>query len=256
MSRISFIRLAGLIFLLSTGCRTHNDPVLLLVSREYDQRFIHWPGLDDPSVKMVSMYHAREDSLQYYLDQADGIIISGGPDVNPSLYGMGSEKGRCGPLDPHRDTMELEMIRHAMRDGTPLLCICRGHQILNVANGGTLIVDIPSDVGTGINHASGDHMVRVVSGSLLSEIVQTDCGLVNSGHHQAVATIAPGFRASAFSTDGIIEAIEPLDPKEHPFILGVQWHPETMIRTSESPFTSRLAEHFMSRVIEKHRRGP
>lgn len=141
------------------------------------------------------------------------------------------------------------MIRYAMENDIPLLCICRGHQILNVANLGSLIIDIPADFDTTILHRTdGKHMVRVVEATLLSEIVGAESGLVNSRHHQAVELIAPGFRASAFAPDGIIEAIEPVDPGGHPFILGLQWHPESLILESDSEFSLPIAIRFMKEV--------
>ena len=133
-----------------------------------------------------------------------------------------------------------------MENYIPLLGICRGHQILNVVNEGSLIIDIPSDFDTLVAHSKGHkHMVQVVEGTLLYEILGEDSGMVNTSHHQAVEILAPGFRASAYATDGLIEAIEPVDRTKHPFILGVQWHPESMIRESQSPFTVAIAKRFM-----------
>jgi putative glutamine amidotransferase len=181
---------------------------------------------------------------------ADGIIISGGPDVNPGIYGKAQEKDRCESIDNRRDSLELRMIKYAIENKIPLLGICRGHQILNVANKGSLIIDIPSDYDTTIIHRrGGDHMVKIVEGTLLSELITPDSGLVNSSHHQAVETLAPGYRATAFARDGIIEAIEPVEPDGHPFILGVQWHPETLIRESENhPFSLPILLRFVEEV--------
>ena len=117
------------------------------------------------------------------------------------------------------------------------------------------IIDIPSDYDTTIIHRKGgDHMVRIVEGTLLSALIDPDSGLVNSSHHQAVENLAPGYRATAFARDGIIEAIEPVDPDGHPFILGVQWHPETLIRESENhPFSLPILLRF---VEEAHKVSP
>jgi putative glutamine amidotransferase len=141
------------------------------------------------------------------------------------------------------------MIRYAMENHIPLLGICRGHQILNVANKGSLIIDIPSDYDTTIVHRGGDgHMVRIMEGSLLADLLP-DSGMVNSSHHQAVEVLAPGFQVTAMAPDGIIEAIEPVDRMSHPFILGVQWHPETLVRADENhPFSLPILQKFVEEV--------
>lgn len=239
--------------LLATSCKQCPDPPVILVSREYGNVMLNWLSRVDNTIERISMYTVSNDSINYFLEKADGIIISGGPDVNPALYGQGSELERCGPIDYRRDTLELKMISYAIDHDIPLLCICRGHQILNVAEGGSLIIDIPSDHDTIILHRQeGKHMVRVVEGTNLASIVGCDSGLVNSRHHQAVKTIAPGYLASAYASDGIIEAIEPAEPGGHPFILGLQWHPESMIRESDSPFTLPIAIRFMDAVDKKN----
>ncbi len=249
MFRKSVIRLLVLFFLYTPACQSPADKPIILVSREYDQRFIYWPALGQGNARMVDMYTLAEDSVDHYLSLASGIIISGGPDIDPAIYGKGSEAERCGNLDKRRDSLEMKMIRYAMVQKIPLLCICRGHQMLNAFSGGSLIVDIPADVESPIEHGKGSHhTVYVVDGTLLSSIVKLDSGRVNSSHHQAVESPAPGFRVSAFAPDGIIEAIEPVDTSGHPFILGVQWHPETMIRESQSPFTLAIARRFMQEV--------
>jgi len=244
-----------IIILLFTGsCQKHNQEPLILVSKESGNTFMNWLARDDNTIKRINMYNVSADSIAWYLSLSDGIIISGGPDINPEIYGKGSELERCGPIDHRRDTLELIMIRYAIENDIPLLCICRGHQILNAANKGTLIIDIPTDYDTIIAHRQeGKHMVDLVEGTLLSEIIGLDRGLINSRHHQALELVAPGFRASAFAPDGIIEAIEPVDRSEHPFILGLQWHPEYMIRESDSPFTLPIAHSFMEAVHANQR---
>lgn len=239
------------VLLLAVTCQSPAPKPVILVSKEYDNRFVNWLSKADSSIERINMYTVSRDSIGYYLSHAHGIIISGGPDVNPALYGRGSELDRCGPIDYRRDTLELDMIRFAMQNGIPLLCICRGHQILNVANRGSLIIDIPADYDTLISHRmEGLHMVHIVEGTLLSEIIDPDSGLINSRHHQAVERIAPGFRAAAFAPDGIIEAIEQVDPYGSSFILGLQWHPESMTDEPENPFSYPLAVQFMEKVHE------
>ena len=249
MFRKTIIQSLAVILLVAAACQSDPVPVVL-VSKDYDNRFAEWLPMAGRQCKPVNMYTVSADSIAYYLSMADGIIISGGPDVNPAIYGKASETDRCESIDDRRDSLELRMIRYAIEKKIPLLGICRGHQILNVANKGSLIIDIPSDYDTTIIHRKGgDHMVKIVEGTLLSDLIAPDSGLVNSSHHQAVENLAPGYRASAFARDGIIEAIEPVDPDGHPFILGVQWHPETLIRESENhPFSLPILLRFVEEV--------
>ena len=249
MLRKSVILSIAIFLLFGGACQENTQEPLILVSKEYGNTFMNWLARADNTIARINMNSISADSIDHFLSISDGIIISGGPDINPDIYGKGSALERCGPIDHRRDTLELRMIRYAMENNIPLLCICRGHQILNAANGGTLIIDIPTDHDTIIAHRQdGKHMVRVIEGSLLSDIIEQDSGMVNSRHHQAVEMLAPGFRVSALAPDGIIEAIELVDRTQHPFVLGIQWHPETMIRESDGPFSLPLAIQFMEAV--------
>jgi putative glutamine amidotransferase len=221
------------------------DPCVL-ISKEYTPNFRKWLSEADRRLDIVNMYLVRADSIEYYLERSDGIIISGGPDVNPSLYGKEDEIDKCEDIDYGRDTLEMRMIRYAMTSRVPLLGICRGHQILNVANGGTLIVDIPTDYDTVILHRGGTskHWVDIIKGTFLNEICQKEGGIVNSYHHQGVEKVASLFRAVAYAPDSLVEAIELADRSYHPFILGVQWHPEAMEYTDS--LSGPIAESFIS----------
>jgi putative glutamine amidotransferase len=249
MFRKYFLPFIAAILLPAGACQSDSSP-LVLVSKDYDNRFAEWLPMSGRECMTVNMYRVDADSIGYYLSRASGIIISGGPDVNPDLYGKAFETDRCEGIDNRRDSLELRMIRYAMENDIPLLGICRGHQILNVANEGSLIIDIPSDYDTTIVHRGGDgHMIRIMEGTLLADLVLPDSGMVNSSHHQAVETLAPGFHVSAVAPDGIIEAIEPITRDTHPFILGVQWHPETLVRVDEShPFSLPILKRFVEEV--------
>lgn len=162
---------------------------------------------------------------------SDGLLLIGGGDLEAATYGA-SDGGKLTFVSPERDRLELQYTRWSLQAGRPILGICRGIQSLNVAAGGTLIQDIPSEVVGAVNHAvsyqSGEgyaHSVQVVSGSLLAKALSCSGGTisVNSHHHQAVARLAAGFVVSASAPDGVIEAIEKSDAG---FIIGVQWHPE------------------------------
>lgn len=170
---------------------------------------------------------------------ADGLLLPGGDDVLPSLYGEAAHPS-FSAAEAGRDDYELELARRAVAANLPLLAICRGVQVLNVACGGSLVQHIPDQVGTLVNHVLREpphaiaHEVWVTSGTLLESLMRErlegDTCAVNSRHHQAPAALGQGLVASATAPDGVIEAIE--DPSKR-FCLGVQWHPENFYRTGE-----------------------
>ena len=157
----------------------------------------------------------------------DALILTGGNDVDPRLYGQMPGRGKEDP-DPERDHVEVSAVRASVSAGRPVLGICRGIQLLAAADGGSLIADLPS-AGYDFHCDEGRefepvHEISVDPGSIAHQAL-AGAGRVNSIHHQAVATIGRTLRASAWSSDGIIEAIEA------PGVLGVQWHPERLIRS-------------------------
>jgi len=169
------------------------------------------------------------------LDRLDGVLLCGGNDVDPSRFGESPAVG-LGEVNPKRDRLENYVIAEAYRRGMPLLAICRGVQMLNVALGGTLYQDIPTQylahTGTQpLSHASlADasnpmHDVRVVQSTLLHTLYGADALCVNSFHHQAIKSLSPRLQVAARSADGVVEAVY---DSTQPFVLGVQWHPERM----------------------------
>jgi len=169
-----------------------------------------------------------------------GVMLTGGDDVQPRLYTPRLSprlKKTVSPADPARDLSELILIQEVFRQRKPLLAICRGHQILNVALGGTLVVDIPKQRPEAFNHKRMDrkdkivHDVELERDSLLAHIFGRPVLGVNSTHHQAVARVARPFRVTAASADGIIEALElcRADRSLLPYLLSVQFHPERLI---------------------------
>jgi len=169
----------------------------------------------------------------------DGVLLPGGGDVRPSVYGEPAHP-TFDPAEAGRDDYELELARRALEANLPLLAICRGVQVLNVACGGSLVQDIADQIGTTVNHTLREpphaiaHEVWIADGSLLEKLMQErlegDTCPVNSRHHQAPRNLGTGLVASATAPDGVIEAIE--DPSKR-FCLGVQWHPENFYRTGE-----------------------
>lgn len=172
------------------------------------------------------------DLLINTLDTLDGILLSGGGDINPLFLGEEPSQG-LHSVNPYRDRQELMLVRLAANRQIPILGICRGIQIMNAALGGSLCQDIYTEAdGTPLKHsqemdrAFASHTINIAKDSLLYRIMRTEKLPVNSFHHQAVKAPAPGFRISATAPDGIIEAIE---STEHKSMLGVQWHPECFI---------------------------
>lgn len=157
-----------------------------------------------------------------------GLVLTGGEDVAPDRYGAAPHP-RLGDVDPVRDAAELALIAAARARGIPILAICRGIQILNVALGGTLYQDLDSERPGPLAHAGemSHHDVRVEPGSLLERTLGARSVTVNSRHHQAIRDLAPGLRAVAWASDGVIEAAEPVDASA-PWTVAVQWHPEDL----------------------------
>lgn len=175
----------------------------------------------------------------------DGIVVTGGTDVSPVHYQGEVNNESVQAVDAERDVTEIELIRRAMeRKDIPVLCICRGMQVLNVALGGTLYAHIPDVRETDI-HRNTDggwvlHRCIVQPGSQLARIIKADCVSTYSGHHQAVDRIAVGLEVAATAPDGIIEA---LVATAHPWLIGVQWHPEKS--TVNDPTQQRLFDEFV-----------
>jgi len=180
------------------------------------------------------------DKLPAALEGVSGLMLTGGVDVDPILYGE-TDVHPSVEIDPERDKYELELARLALSRDLPVLAICRGAQVLNTAAGGTLIQDIPSARPGALGHQQTEikdgfvHDVAVAPGTCLWTLLAPQLDErrslpVNSRHHQSVATPAPGFIVSAVSPDGIVEAIEKPDAQ---FCVGVQWHPENFRRGGE-----------------------
>ena len=171
--------------------------------------------------------------------QCDGVVLTGGDDIQPEIYRdhiPDSLARTVHAADAERDAFELMLVDEVFRQKKPLLAICRGHQLLNVALGGTLIVDIPREMRGALNHSRLDkkdkivHDTKVDGGSVLAQATGTTSLGVNSSHHQAVKKVAKPLRITAVSIDGIVEGLELGPESRHflPFLLAVQFHPERL----------------------------
>lgn len=168
------------------------------------------------------------------IDRVDALVLSGGPDIHPSAYHREPDP-ELGPTEPELDVFELTLCRAALAAGRPVLAICRGMQLLNVALGGTLHQHVPDVYGETIEHRSplkgvkACHDVEIAHDTLLERIAGRDELVVNSFHHQAIDDLGEGLRVNARAADGLIEGIESLDEDE--FVVGVQWHLESLTAT-------------------------
>jgi putative glutamine amidotransferase len=184
------------------------------------------------------------------LDSVAGLVLTGGEDVDPARYGEKRHE-KVVSVNAARDATEAALVEEARARGTPVLAICRGIQILNVALGGSLVQDIPTQCESTIDHdeegarTSRSHEISIEPGSLIAKAVGTEHCSVNSFHHQSVKRVADGMRVTARSPDGIIEGIESTD--EDWWAMGVQWHPEEMTESAE-PWDRGLFKAFAKQL--------
>jgi putative glutamine amidotransferase len=190
------------------------------------------------------------ESASTILSMVDGLLLTGGEDVNPSRYGA-IPHPKLKTVNDERDSTEIALVLEAKRRHTPVLAICRGVQVVNVALGGTLIQDIGAECPNSLNHDDGSprrartHGISVSPGSITARALGTTQCSVNSLHHQSVKDVTPDLRVSATATDGIIEGLESNDPDW--WLLAVQWHPEEMINSAE-PWDRGIFRAFAERL--------
>lgn len=184
-----------------------------------------------------------------HLERLDGLVLSGGWDIDPEHFGE-QPHPRLGEVDTFRDDYEVALSRAAHARRLPVLAICRGIQVMNVALGGSLVQDIPSQVPGAVKHEQKTvrqtalcHSIEIAENTRLRSIVGAPQARVNSFHHQSVGRVAEGFIVSATAPDGVIEGIE--DP-EQPYCVGVQWHPE---RRGDDPITQGLFQGLVEAAV-------
>jgi len=194
-----------------------------------------------------------EDSWRALFDRLDGVLIPGGGDIGLQRLGLEGPVPSLKEASEERDLIEFVLVRWAAEAQRPLLGICRGAQVINVALGGTLYLDLPSqfpgalahDAPKGTLRGKPAHAIAVEAGSLLAHALGTREAAVNSFHHQAAREVAPGLQVAARAPDGVVEGLELAG---HPFALGVQWHPEEMqaepaMRRLFASFVQACAQH-------------
>jgi putative glutamine amidotransferase len=186
------------------------------------------------------------EGLNSLLPRLDGLLLSGGIDIEPAQYGE-EPHAALGAVDPHLDALELALARWAIEEDIPTLGICRGHQILNVARGGSLYQDLAAQYPGSLQHANWDkprntkiHRVEMEADSQFADILGTRSIEANSLHHQAIKKVGYGIRITGYSEDGVVEMIEMPD---HRFMLGVQGHPEELYQ--DDPAWANLFRAFV-----------
>ncbi len=196
-----------------------------------------------------------DEDLREVYARLDGVLLPGGGDIEPALF-QAVPHPKTNGIDPDRDRLEIDLARRAAADHKPLFGICRGIQVFNVALGGTLYQDITDERGTGLAHMCLSsqfpanhhaHGVKVEEETLLARVLGQPLVQVNSRHHQSVKDVAPGLEIAARAPDGVIEAIE---LPEHPFALGVQWHPENL---QAQPEMKALFVKFVEEAAKRER---
>jgi len=195
---------------------------------------VYWKAVEMAGGLPVLLPYLNEANLAELITKLDGLVLSGGGDLEPRTFGeQALSEDLLKAVSPERDRAELSLCRLAAQEQLPLLGICRGAQVMNVAFGGTLYQDISAQLTDSNVHShwqkeprwQAAHTVNITPGTLLEACYRTNHVEVNTFHHQLVKDVAPGFVVSAYSDDGLIEAIE---HPGWPFALGVQWHPECM----------------------------
>jgi len=226
-----------LIFLFS--CKEQSKKIIIL--SKASESYINW--ISDENTIIIDAYKIKNtDSL---LNLADGIILTGGEDINPIEYNDTSNIKLCGPINYKRDTLERKLFEYAFKNKIPLIGVCRGMQMMNVVSGGTLYGDIPSEIGNEVIHRFNgvvNHEIVLCDTSSLIFSSNRDTIVVNSFHHQALKKIPPFLRVIARALDGIPEAVV-MVKKHHPYLFGVQFHPERLGKENQIYQTIRSSFH-------------
>lgn len=210
------------------------------------ENYSRWlSSLEEYDIETLDLF---VEDLGKNLPLIDGLIMTGGGDIDPGIYDMPEARSVCDGIDPERDRRETEMLDFCTDHKIPVLGICRGLQFMAVHLGGALIPHIPDDPEAGGYHTNREgednqHEVSVEPGSLLYRAVGELEGEVNSSHHQGVRQVPAELFVSARSADGMVEGLEWKEPEQKNWMVAVQWHPERM--NPESPFSRRLLEGFM-----------
>jgi len=212
--------------------------------------YMDWIRRVVEDVEIVSLSCMQQNLRD--VDRCNGLVLTGGGDIHPKFYGKEDAMQLVHDVNESRDEFEFAVIKQALNNRLPILGICRGMQVFNVARGGSLVLDVEragylnhrKDQDTGVDRR---HAVKVTDNSQLYSIASAVEGEVNTNHHQAVDKIAQDLRPTAWSPDGLVEAMEWKSVGERPFLQLVQWHPERM-DDFENPLSKGLIERYEKEV--------
>ena len=210
------------------------------------ENYVRWIRRSAPDAEVLTLKPGNAAEVA----RCDGIVLTGGGDIHPRHYGREDAMELMKDVNPARDEFEFALVHEALRREVPVLGVCRGMQLFNVALGGSMIPDVQKAGYK--DHSKGPsgqrtHEVLIEPDTLLRSIVSADRAGVTTSHHQAVERIGRGLRVSARSEDGLIESMEWESPNQRPFVLLVQWHPERMSDT-ESPAAKGIFDEFIKEI--------
>lgn len=231
---------AGIIVFNSCKTKSPDIPkqVKIAISKEKSDesttRYSDWLLRHNNEIVHYDLYPLGIDSAIKLLKTCSGLLLTGGEDVFPGYYGKIDDTARCGSFDRYRDSLEFALIDIAIENNMPVFGVCRGEQILNISQGGTLYIDIPTDFDTTVAHRQpgwniAHHAVKLVNNTILLDICEgIDHGDVVSCHHQGIEELGTGLLVSAYADDNLPEAVEWGNAMDNGFLMAVQWHPEAM----------------------------
>ena len=217
-----------------------------------------WIKGNDETIELVELHWNRHnlDEVWDLVEECDGVVLTGGVDIHPRFY----ENERLqfpngdGQFNEERDEFEMHVFETALNFHLPVLAICRGLQLVNVALGGDLIQDL-EEAGKKkhrrINNVDDEHAISIDEKSLLKEVIGDSEGHINGAHHQAIGKLSDELITTATSPDGVIEAVEWKDKTDEPWLLCVQWHPERMKDKETNPTSKNIREKFLEKAKKK-----
>lgn len=252
--KLLFLSALSLI-IFSCSTQPQNDELVIALSRERKiegKKYGEWLAHQNYNLRFIDLSQVAQEDIADSLALCHGLLLTGGEDIYPALYGKEFDTARCGTFNRERDAFEMLAFQFASANAIPILGICRGMQFINIAMGGSLWIDLPEDLGTGNTHRVGnedwsEHSVTILPETLLAGLSPSSSVMVASNHHQGVENLAEGLIPVAHSNDMLIEAVQKQNPQIH-YLLAVQWHPEWMDRSDT--LSGKIAESFLNAALD------